>query len=186
MKVQHLFLSDCGKCEGIIIYIEKLSVLSVITEPRSITLSHKRIMKRQFLTFLGAGSATFIWGSLIMSLNFSAPNRTASVLGPLAVSVVIGIIFTLCEYLINRKRRQTFAQIAIDTGIVAFFGSLTSLVGLFLALVLLGYIDTRYLFLEMFSILFLGSLLFTSTFVVISLLKLAECLLERRRTIRLE
>lgn len=128
-------------------------------------------MTSKLLTFIGSGLAAFVWGKLITSLDVSAPKTPTSFFAPILVSIVVGVIFLCLEYALKRPYREEFLKIVLDVGLVSLVGSLTILFLFYLVLATLGYAEWRFIFLDLFSVVFLGLMLFGSTFASILILR---------------
>lgn len=61
--------------------------------------------------------------------------------------------------------------IVFDVALVSFVGSLTLLFVFYIVLAILGYAEIRYIFRDLFSVVFLGLILFFSNFAFVLILK---------------
>ena len=136
-------------------------------------------MLTKLLTFLGAGIAMFIWGRLITSLDVSAPKEPESVVAPIVVSMIVALFFIGVHVALRRSDRDRYLGLVLDVVLVSFVGSFTLLV-LFFGVIIIAFWETleiRYISIELFSIIFLGVLLFISTFVcILTLRTIAHCI----------
>lgn len=107
----------------------------------------------------------------MMLLDVSAPKRDISFFAPIVASVFIASIFLGVEYALRRQFRERFMGIVFDVALVSFVGSLTLLFVFYIVLAILGYAEIRYIFRDLFSVVFLGLILFFSNFAFVLILK---------------
>jgi hypothetical protein len=138
------------------------------------------------LTFLGAGLATFVWARVIMTIDISSTVPIASVIGPLGISISVATIFVICEYVFRPRPVEYLGQVFRNVSVISLLGSVTSVGFLILILAVFGYLELRYLPLEIISFFVLGFILFISTFGITLLLKSIDYWFGKRRIERLE
>jgi hypothetical protein len=129
-------------------------------------------MSSKLITFFGSGVATFVWGKLIISLDVSAPPQRSSLVWSILVSIVVAGIFVVVEFTLKRPDQDKFIWAVVDIGLVSFVGSFTTFFLLYLILTIAGYSGIGDILHDLFSILFLGLLLFCSSFAFTLLLRI--------------
>lgn len=116
-----------------------------------------------------------------MSLNVSSPPNVAKPYAPFLAAGCIGVVFSLVELLLRRPVRTRFASIALDSGLTSLIGSVCLIIIFVVALVVFGFADTQFIFLELFSALILVATLTISVFLCILPLRTIDFLIRRAR-----
>jgi len=128
-------------------------------------------MKRKIITFIGAWVAVLFLFSVMSLIDVSAPPTPTPYSRLLLTNTIVATIFVLVEFLSKRPARDNLLRIVLDAGLVCFVASIVTFGGFYLILAVLGYAELQNLRLELFSIVFLGGLLFVSSFIAISMLR---------------
>ena len=128
-------------------------------------------MRRKIITFVGAWVAPLFLYFVMSLIDISAPPTDPPYFRIVVANTIIATIFLLVEFLLKRPARDNLLRIVLDAGLVCFVASIVTFGGFYLILAVLGYAELQNLRLELFSIVFLGGLLFVSSFIAISMLR---------------
>lgn len=131
-----------------------------------------------WITFGGSFVASLVWAQLLVFMDASGTSRPSSAFSALAFAVVVAGVFLIADILVSKRVPANTLWWSISRiALVSLIGTVVIVGGLFLVLLSSGYVQMRYISVEIVGIFFLGSLLFLSTFLsVLGLLGTATLL----------
>jgi hypothetical protein len=120
-------------------------------------------MARYFLTLISAGLAVVLFVELISLIDISGPPRGTGSWASAGPAAAVAIFFVLTELVFGRVSLNQYKDVVLNATLVSSIGSFGLVLILFLAGVVAGYAQLRFITSELLSVFLFGIILLVLT-----------------------